>query len=260
MSTLERHNSLKKAPKPTESVEEAALKASAPMPRALLIVTSAFLSSNSDWWVHQGRGGGGGVFFRGDRERLVVKNSVFKSHLSCQRADTGHPGTRGLCCTECGHWPSFSPPPSTTTTTSHLQNTPQPPHLICSLLSSWPQWTATLLLLLTPPLWASTASCACFLWCFSLSQQSVSKKKTNNDVYNKCVQNPGGTRNRCVFNGLLMGEVKPVICISWALLSNGRNETSLSINLGLTDSSCRGDDLFSSEEMEYGVFVVYVLT
>lgn len=58
MSTLERHSARKKAPKPTESVEEAALKASGPMPRALLIVTSAFLSSNSDWWVHQGGGGG----------------------------------------------------------------------------------------------------------------------------------------------------------------------------------------------------------
>lgn len=156
MSTLERRSARKKAPKPTESVEEAALKASGPMPCALLIVTSAFLSSNSDWWVHQG----GGVFFRGERECLVVKNSVFKSHLSCQRADTGHPGTRGLCCTECGHWPSFSPTP-TPTTTSHLQNTPQPPHLICSLLSSWPQWTAMLLPLLTPPLQTSTTSCAC---------------------------------------------------------------------------------------------------
>lgn len=49
MSTLERCSAHKKAPKSTESVEEAALKASGPMPRALLIVTSAFLSSNSDW-------------------------------------------------------------------------------------------------------------------------------------------------------------------------------------------------------------------
>lgn len=57
---LERHSARKKAPKPTESEEEAALKASGPMPRALLIVTSAFLSSNSDWWVHQEGGGGGG--------------------------------------------------------------------------------------------------------------------------------------------------------------------------------------------------------
>lgn len=60
MATLERRSARKKAPKPTESVEEAALKAYGPMPRALLIVTSAFLSSNSDWWVHQGGGGGGG--------------------------------------------------------------------------------------------------------------------------------------------------------------------------------------------------------
>lgn len=153
MSTLEMHSTCSKDPNSTESVEEAALKASGPMPCALLIVTSAFLSSNSDWWVRQG----GGVFFRGDRERLVVKNSVLKSQLSCQRADTGHPGTWGLWCTESGHWPSFPPLlPSTThrptplppPTTSHLQNTPQPPHLICSLLSSWPQWTALLLLLL----------------------------------------------------------------------------------------------------------------
>lgn len=60
MSTLEKHSARKKAPKPTESVVEAALKASGPMPRALLIVTSAFLSSNSDWWVHQGGVGVGG--------------------------------------------------------------------------------------------------------------------------------------------------------------------------------------------------------
>lgn len=138
------HSTCKKDPNSTESVEEAALKASGPMPCALLIVTSAFLSSNSDWWVCRG----GGVFFRGDRERLVVKNSVLKSHLSCQRADTGHPGTRGLWCSESGHWPSF---PTTTLppTTSHLQNTPQLLHLICSLLSSCPRWTA---LLPTPPL------------------------------------------------------------------------------------------------------------
>lgn len=49
VATLERRSARKKAPKPTESVEEAALKAYGPMPRALLIVTSAFLSSNSDW-------------------------------------------------------------------------------------------------------------------------------------------------------------------------------------------------------------------
>lgn len=104
-SNLEIHSTCRKDPNSTESVEEAALKASGPMPCALLIVTSAFLSSNSDWWVRQG----GGVFFRGDRERLVVKNSVLKSHLSCQRADMGHPGTWGLWCTESGHWPSFPP-------------------------------------------------------------------------------------------------------------------------------------------------------
>lgn len=142
-STVEMHSTCRKDPNSTESVEEAALKASGPMPCALLIVTSAFLSSNSDWWVRRG----GGVFFRGDGERLVVKNSVLKSHLSCQRADTGHPGTWGLWCSESGHWPSFPPtqPASPPPTTSHLQNTPQPPHLICSLLSSWPQWTALLL-------------------------------------------------------------------------------------------------------------------
>lgn len=43
------HSTCRKDPYSTESVEEAALKASGPMPRALLIVTSAFLSSNSDW-------------------------------------------------------------------------------------------------------------------------------------------------------------------------------------------------------------------
>lgn len=51
-----------KDPNSTESVEEAPLKAWGPMPCALLIVTSTFLSTNSDWWVHWG----GGVFFRGD--------------------------------------------------------------------------------------------------------------------------------------------------------------------------------------------------
>lgn len=112
-STLEMHSTCRKDPNSTESVEEAALKASGPMPCALLIVTSAFLSSNSDWWVCRG----GGVFFRGDGERLVVKNSVLKSHLSCQRADTGHPGTRGLWCSESGHWPSF--PPSILPSTTH---------------------------------------------------------------------------------------------------------------------------------------------
>lgn len=49
-----------------------------------------------------------GLFFAGD-ERWW-KNSVLKSHLSCQRADTGHPGTPGLRCTESGHWPSFPSP------------------------------------------------------------------------------------------------------------------------------------------------------
>lgn len=147
MSTMEMHSTCRKDPNSTESVEEAALKASGPMPCALLIVTSAFLSSNSDWWACRGRGG---VFFRGDRECLVVKNSVLGSHLSCQRADTGHPGTWGLWCSESGHWPSFPPPlPALHNphppTTAHLQNTPQSPHLICYLLSSWPQWTALLL-------------------------------------------------------------------------------------------------------------------
>lgn len=66
-SALEMLCSCRKDPNSTESVEEAALKAWGPMPCALLIVTSAFLSSNSDWWVCQGRragaggrGGGGG--------------------------------------------------------------------------------------------------------------------------------------------------------------------------------------------------------
>lgn len=50
-----------------------------------------------------------------------MKNSVLKSHLSCQRADTGHPGTWGLWCSESGHWPSFPPLLSSTT-----QPTPSP--------------------------------------------------------------------------------------------------------------------------------------
>lgn len=83
---------------------------------------------------------GGGVFFRGDRERMVVKNSVLKSHLSCQKADTGHPGTRGLWCSVSGQWPSFSPtspfqsnsPP----TISHLENysSAAPSHLFFTVI------------------------------------------------------------------------------------------------------------------------------
>lgn len=128
------------------------------MPCALLIVTSAFLSSVSDWRVCQGGRGGG----RGGREWGYSseemgsvwwwKNSVLWSHLSCQRADTDHPGTQGLWCSESGHWPRFTPHPSRLSAelhhpslslslslspaTSHLQNSPQPPHLICFLLSS----------------------------------------------------------------------------------------------------------------------------
>lgn len=48
-SALEIHSTSRKDSNSTESVEEAALKALGPMPCALLIVTSAFLSSNSDW-------------------------------------------------------------------------------------------------------------------------------------------------------------------------------------------------------------------
>lgn len=44
-----RHSTCRKDPNSTESTEEAALKASGPMPCALLIVTRAFLPSNSDW-------------------------------------------------------------------------------------------------------------------------------------------------------------------------------------------------------------------
>jgi len=104
---------------------------------ALLIVTSAFLSSNSDWWVCQG--GGRGVFFRGDGECLVVKNSVLKSRLSCQRADTEHPGTLGLCCAESGHWPRFPPsllqsttPLPPTTPTKH--SSAEPSHLFFTVI------------------------------------------------------------------------------------------------------------------------------
>lgn len=136
-STLEMHTSCRKDPNSTESVEEAALKASGPMPCALLIVTSAFLSSNSDWWVCQG----GGVFFRGDRERMVVRNSVLKSHLSCQKADTGHLGTRGLWCSESGQWPSFtplyySPPFLFPPTIYHLQqhSSASPSHLFFTVI------------------------------------------------------------------------------------------------------------------------------
>lgn len=47
MSALEDPNS-------AEGGEKAALKASGPKPCALLIVTRAFLPSNSDWWVRRG--------------------------------------------------------------------------------------------------------------------------------------------------------------------------------------------------------------
>ncbi|CAB1418927.1 unnamed protein product [Pleuronectes platessa] len=66
------------------------------------------------------------------RQRLVVKNSVLKSHLSCQRADTGHPGTRGLWSSEFGHWPSFPPPlrllPPPPTRSPRSYNIPPPRH------------------------------------------------------------------------------------------------------------------------------------
>lgn len=52
-----------------------------------------------------------GILQRRQRERLVLKNSLLKSHLSCQRADKGHPGMLGLWCSESGHWPSFPPSP-----------------------------------------------------------------------------------------------------------------------------------------------------
>lgn len=44
-----RHSTCRKDPNSTEIAEEAGLKASGPMPCALLIVTRAFLPSNSDW-------------------------------------------------------------------------------------------------------------------------------------------------------------------------------------------------------------------
>lgn len=60
------------------------------------------------------RRGGWGVSGYSSEEKGSVwwwKNSVLWSHLSCQRADTDHPGTRGLWCSESGHWPRFIPPP-----------------------------------------------------------------------------------------------------------------------------------------------------
>lgn len=69
-----RHSTCRKDPNSTESVEEAALKASGPMPCALLIVTRAFLPSNSDWWA---RRGGLGILQRrqgaSGGEKLCVK-------------------------------------------------------------------------------------------------------------------------------------------------------------------------------------------
>lgn len=144
MNFQKKHRICRKDPNSTRMQEEAALKASGPMPCALLIVTSAFLSSNSDWWGCQGWGGR--VFW----ERLVVKNSVLTSLLSCQRADTERPETRGLCCCRSGHWPRFPLPPTPSPqTTSHLQNTPQLAYLICSSLTSCPGWGALLQWLLT---------------------------------------------------------------------------------------------------------------
>lgn len=156
-------------------MEEAALKASGPMPCALLIVTSAFLSSNSDWWVCRG----GGVFFRGDGERLVVKNSVLKSHLSCQRADTGHPGTRGLWCSESGHWPSFPPllpptnpppPPSSCNIPPTKHSSAAPSHLFFTVnltsMNCPPPPPPT------PPLHTFTLPCLAFFLASSFSWQS----------------------------------------------------------------------------------------
>lgn len=157
------HSTCSKDTNSTESVEEAALKASGPMPCALLIVTSAFLSSNSDWWVRRG----GGVFFRGDGERLVVKNSVLKSHLSCQRADTGHPGTQGLWCSESGHWPSFpplhSPPPPTNPRSYNIPPTKHssaaPSHLFFTVILTSMNCPPPP----TPPLHPFPSSCLAFV-------------------------------------------------------------------------------------------------
>lgn len=171
MSTLEKHSTCRKDPNSTESEEEAALKASGPMPCALLIVTSAFLSSNSDWWVRRG----GGVFFRGDGERLVVKNSVLKSHLSCQRADTGHPGTQGLWCSESGHWPSF--PPLLSSTAHQLPSYNIPPTKHSSAALSHLFFTVILTSMNcppppTPPLHPLTFPCLAFFHAFTFSWQS----------------------------------------------------------------------------------------
>lgn len=146
------------------------------------------------------RGWGWGVFFRGDRERLVVKNSVFKAHLSCQRADTGHPGTRGLFCTECGHWPSFCPPPP-----------PQHPtyktllsRLISSVLYCRPdlnELPCSSQLLSGPP---TPAFCGA-----SHFVNNLSNKKPKNYVYNKYAVSriQWGTENGSMFNGLMSAEV-----------------------------------------------------
>lgn len=145
------HSTCRKDPNSTESAEEAALKASGPMPCALLIVTRAFLPSNSDWWA---RRGGLGILQRrqgaSGGEKLCVKvPSLLSEGWHGASGDAG--GAFGALSLDTGlvsplpcttrqqppHYPySCNVPPT---------NTPQPPHLICSLLSAWPQWTGLLL-------------------------------------------------------------------------------------------------------------------
>lgn len=125
----------------------AALKAWGPMPCALLIVTRAFLPSNSDWWARRGyssqeTSGGGKTrcWSPISPVRGLTLGTRGRRVFSAPSLDTGLvspplPHKRPIPLPSYRSW---SIPPT---------NTAQPPHLICSSLSARPQPTAHL-----PPL------------------------------------------------------------------------------------------------------------
>lgn len=134
-------------PNSAESAEEAALKAWGPMPCALLIVTRAFLPSNSDWrarrfYSSQETSGGGKTrcwspisLVRGLTRATRGRRAFGAPSLDTGLVSPPLPHNRPIPLPSYRSW---SIPPT---------NTAQPPHLICSSLSARPRPTAHL-----PPL------------------------------------------------------------------------------------------------------------
>lgn len=130
MSALENPNS-------AESAEEAALKASGPMPCALLIVTRAFLPSNSDWWARRGyssqeTSGGGKTrcWSPISPVRGLTLGTLGRRAFSAPILDTGLvssplPHNRPVSLPSYRSW-SILPP-----------NTAQSPHLISTVSTTW---------------------------------------------------------------------------------------------------------------------------